>query len=162
VDAHLAPAYRKPVRATGDRTAVECHYAGARCRRSLPASLGAIFSAQVIEHLQYEELLQFLHLARRKLMPGGVLIAETVNPHSYRAMKTFWVDLTHQKPIFPEVLAALCQLEGFSSARVVFPLGTGQLEADRRTEGEYAIVAVTEPRLNRDEDPTHDLPGVAR
>jgi len=126
------------------------------------ASLGAIFSAQVIEHLQYEELLQFLHLARRKLMPGGVLIAETVNPHSYRAMKTFWVDLTHQKPIFPEVLAALCQLEGFSSARVVFPLGTGQLEADRRTEGEYAIVAVTEPRLNRDEDPTHDLPGVAR
>jgi hypothetical protein len=64
-----------------------------------------------------------------------------VNPHSIAALKTFWVDLTHEKPVFPEVALALCRLHGFGSARVIFPNGTGDLETDRRTEGEYTVVA---------------------
>ena len=77
-------------------------------------SIGALFSAQVIEHLSLEQLLKFLTLASAKLKPGGVLIAETVNPHSQRALKTFYVDLTHNKPIFPEVLVALCRQIGYA------------------------------------------------
>jgi SAM-dependent methyltransferase len=104
-------------------------------------SLGVVFCAQVIEHLEYEELLQFLRLSRRKLARDGLLIAETVNPHSLAAFKTFWVDLTHKIPIFPEVAVALCGLTGYDSAVVLFPNGRGELEADRLEQGEYAVIA---------------------
>jgi glycosyltransferase involved in cell wall biosynthesis/SAM-dependent methyltransferase len=104
-------------------------------------SLGVVFSAQLIEHLPYEGLVRYFQLAEQKLAPGGLFIAETVNPHSIQAFKAFWVDLTHHAPIFPEVAVTLARLQGFESAYVLFPLGTGELETDRRTQGEYAIVA---------------------
>jgi len=108
-----------------------------RAERSLPA----VFSAQVIEHLPFEELKAFLTLCRSRLRVGGTVIVETVNPHALEAFKTFYTDLTHQRPIFPEVALALMQLAGFERARVVFPLGAGTLTENRRTQGEYAVVA---------------------
>jgi SAM-dependent methyltransferase len=105
------------------------------------ASIGAIFCAQVIEHLEFDHLLKLLRLTIRKLKPDGVFIAETVNPHSHRALKTFWVDLTHNKPIFPEVLVALCRQVGYREAIVRFPVGNGNLDHDRQYEGEYAVIA---------------------
>jgi glycosyltransferase involved in cell wall biosynthesis/SAM-dependent methyltransferase len=111
--------------------------------RELPAaSVEAIFCAQVIEHMTYGDLKEFLELSRSRLRPGGVLIAETVNPHALEAFKTFHTDLTHQRPIFPEVALALAQLAGFEDAGIMFPRGTGELESDRRSQGEYAIVAM--------------------
>lgn len=104
-------------------------------------SLGAIFSAQVIEHLPYEALLSLFRLAQRKLRPDGMFIAETVNPHSPPALKTFWVDPTHQHPIFPEVALALARDSGFPAAFVFHPNGTGDVERDRFSQGEYALVA---------------------
>jgi cyclopropane fatty-acyl-phospholipid synthase-like methyltransferase len=109
-------------------------------QRSLPA----VFSAQVIEHLPFEQLKAFLTLCRSTLCPGGTMIVETVNPHALEAFKTFYTDLTHQRPIFPEVALALIQLAGFARAHVVFPLGAGSLTENRRTQGEYAVVATTE------------------
>lgn len=109
-------------------------------------SLGAVFTAQVVEHLSYEQLLRLLTLARTKLRDDGLLIAETVNPHSTPALKTFWVDLTHEQPIFPEVALALCRDAGFASAYVFHPGASGNVERDRFTEGAYAVVAnPTEP-----------------
>ena len=105
------------------------------------SSLDAIFSAQVVEHLSYEELVTFLRLSRAKLKPGGQLIFETVNPHALEAFKTFWTDLTHQRPIFPEVALAWCWLLEFEQAYVFFPNGSGNLEDDRSTRGEYAVIA---------------------
>ncbi|MCU1489206.1 MAG: glycosyltransferase [Acidimicrobiaceae bacterium] len=113
-------------------------------------SLGAIFCAQVIEHLPYEAVLRLLRLARRKLDEGGILIAETVNPHSAAALKTFWVDPTHQHPIFPEVALTLCRSSGFSAAFIFHPNGTGDVERDRFTQGEYAVVAGGETLLRSD------------
>jgi SAM-dependent methyltransferase len=104
-------------------------------------SLGAIFAAQVIEHMPYEALVRFFELAVAKLAPGGVFIAETVNPHSIPALKAFWVDPTHRNPIFPEVAAALARLAGFESGLIFFPAGTGKLDEDRVTQGEYALIA---------------------
>ena len=104
-------------------------------------SIGAVFSAQVIEHLEYEDLVRFHDEAYRALQPGGVFIAETVNPHSIQAFKAFWTDLTHRVPIFPEVAVMLCLAAGFSEARVLFPNGTGELELDRWSQGEYAVIA---------------------
>jgi cyclopropane fatty-acyl-phospholipid synthase-like methyltransferase len=105
------------------------------------SSLGAIVAAQVIEHFPYAELLEFVWLAREKLRPGGRLIAETVNPHAPRALKTFWVDLTHHHPVFPEVALALCRAAGFPRAYVFCPGGRGDVERDRFEIGDYAVVA---------------------
>jgi 2-polyprenyl-3-methyl-5-hydroxy-6-metoxy-1,4-benzoquinol methylase len=112
-------------------------------RAQANASIPAIFSAQVVEHLPYEEFISFLELSCTKLRPGGQLIFETVNPHAIEAFKTFWTDLTHNRPIFPEVAVAWCWLTGFEQAYVFFPTGTGDLEQDRSIRGEYAVIAKT-------------------
>jgi SAM-dependent methyltransferase len=103
-------------------------------------TLGTIFSAQVIEHLPHEQLRRMLDLALRKLAPGGLLIAETVNPHRIASLKTFWVDLTHQHPIFPEVALALCGIAGFDSAYVFAPT-FDSFEHARLRSPAYAVVA---------------------
>ena len=108
-------------------------------------SLAAVFSAQVIEHMTFEQLKAFLTLCRSRLRPGGTAIVETVNPHALEAFKTFYTDLTHQRPIFPEVALALAQLAGFDRAHVVFPHGKGTLTDNRRSQGEYAVVATVVP-----------------
>ncbi|MCW2959506.1 MAG: glycosyltransferase, partial [Solirubrobacterales bacterium] len=105
------------------------------------ASLGLIFSAQVAEHLAPEALLGLLSVAARKLRPEGLLVLETVNPHSVAALKAFWVDITHRHPLFPEALLVLARTAGFGSAYVFHPNGTGAVEADRHNCGEYALVA---------------------
>jgi cyclopropane fatty-acyl-phospholipid synthase-like methyltransferase len=104
-------------------------------------SVGAIFASQLIEHLPYEALNAFLRIAHAKLAGGGLLIAETVNPHSIEAFKTFWTDLTHEAPIFPEVALTLCRLHGFSRAQVRFGRPTGDLDEQRRLSGDYAVIA---------------------
>ncbi len=103
-------------------------------------SLGTVFCAQVIEHLPVDHLQRLLAVALRKLAPGGLFIAETVNPHSLPALKTFWVDLTHQHPIFPEVALAMCALAGFAPAYVFAP-GFDSFQAARFTSNSYAVVA---------------------
>jgi 2-polyprenyl-3-methyl-5-hydroxy-6-metoxy-1,4-benzoquinol methylase len=109
--------------------------------RQPKGTFGTIFAAQVIEHLPYESFLRFLRLSKEKLVPGGLLVAETINPHSVQAFRTFWTDPTHEAPIFPEVAVALAQIEGFESARVMYPRGTGNPDDDRRRQTEFALVA---------------------
>jgi 2-polyprenyl-3-methyl-5-hydroxy-6-metoxy-1,4-benzoquinol methylase len=109
--------------------------------RTPPGSLGAIFSAQVVEHLELPLLQRFLELGVSRLRPGGLLIAETVNPHSAGALKAFWVDPTHMHPLFPETMLALCALNGYVAGDVFAPVGTGDWDQDRTRVGEYAVVA---------------------
>lgn len=120
---------------------VELADAGSYLEGVEPESLGAVFSAQFVEHLPYAELRRFLSLARRALRPGGVMVAETINPHAPQALKVFWVDPTHQHPLFPETLLLLCRVAGFGSGYAFHPLGSGHVEEDRHREGEYAVVA---------------------
>jgi hypothetical protein len=108
------------------------------------ASIGAIFSAQFVEHPPSARLPELLEVARVKLAPGGAFVAETVNPHSPRALKSFWIDPTHQHPLFPETLLALCRLTGYARADIEFPLGGDDLDTNLRTCGEFAVSAVVE------------------
>jgi SAM-dependent methyltransferase/glycosyltransferase involved in cell wall biosynthesis len=103
--------------------------------------LGAIVSMQVIEHLPREALLRLFELGLRKLRPGGLFVAETVNPHAGHALKTFWVDLTHQHPVFPEVALALARDAGFREGFICHLAGVRDLERDRFSESSYALVA---------------------
>jgi hypothetical protein len=54
-----------------------------------------------------------LELAARKLRPGGVLVAETINPLSPIALRHYFADLTHAQPLVPETLALLARQAGF-------------------------------------------------
>jgi SAM-dependent methyltransferase/glycosyltransferase involved in cell wall biosynthesis len=111
-------------------------------RRQRPSTFDAIFSAQFIEHVPPEELPALLALARTRLREGGLFIAETPNPESFEALKAFHVDLTHQRPIYPQVLLYMCLREGFRSARIFYPLGGGFTQKNYESAGEYAVVAV--------------------
>jgi glycosyltransferase involved in cell wall biosynthesis/SAM-dependent methyltransferase len=105
------------------------------------ALLGAIFASGLVEQLDFDDLQRLLALARRALATGGVLIFESVNPHSVAGFKTFWTDPRRSAPLFPEVAVQLCRMAGFDSAHTLFPGGTGPLERDRRRQTVYAVVA---------------------
>lgn len=83
-------------------------------------SLGGIFAAQVVEHLRPPALVRFFELAATKLRPGGVLVAETVNPLALGALKNYFADLTHAQPLVPETLVLLARQAGFAQADVRF------------------------------------------
>jgi glycosyltransferase involved in cell wall biosynthesis/SAM-dependent methyltransferase len=106
-----------------------------------PGSLGAVTSFQFVEHLPLDVLVEVMAQSLRALRQGGLVVAETVNPHSARALKAFWLDLTHRHPIYPEAALMLARSAGFATAEILFPHGSGDYEQDRVTQGEYALVA---------------------
>jgi SAM-dependent methyltransferase len=84
-------------------------------------SVGGIFSAQVVEHLQPQYLLQFLELAFHKIRPGGRLVLETLNPACWVAFFDSYIrDITHVWPLHPETLRYLVVASGFTQASVEF------------------------------------------
>jgi len=103
-------------------------------------SYDAIVLIQVIEHLDPSAFSEFFTEAHRILASKGKLIVETVNPHSPAALKTFWLDLTHTRPIFPESLIDLAIRSKFDSAYIVFPYGNSDWEHDIRYSGEYTAI----------------------
>lgn len=90
--------------------------------KGLPdASLGGLFAAQVVEHLQPEYLLAFLELAHHKLRPGAPIVLETLNPACWVAFfESFIRDITHVWPLHPETLRYLVLASGFTAARIEY------------------------------------------
>jgi SAM-dependent methyltransferase len=81
-------------------------------------SLGAIFSAQVAEHLSAMELARMLTLAGRKLRRDGLLIIETLNPDSlWVQYRWFWMDPTHTRLVHPQTLQFLFDAAGFDKVQ---------------------------------------------
>jgi O-antigen chain-terminating methyltransferase len=75
---------------------------------------------QVVEHLPPPALLRLLELSVQKLRPGGLLVAETINPLSPLALRSYFADLTHAQPLVPETLALLAQQAGFREVETRF------------------------------------------
>jgi SAM-dependent methyltransferase len=108
---------------------------------SLPdSSLDGVFAAQVIEHLPFPLLNRFLPLVHQKLRPGGVAVAETVNPHFTPAFKFFYLDPTHVAPLFPEVVEFYGETAGFTRTAIAYPDPCG-LADPRFACCRYALVA---------------------
>ncbi len=85
------------------------------------ASLGGLFAAQVVEHLQPGYLLRFLEAAAHKLRPGAPIVLETLNPACWTAFfDSFIRDITHVWPLHPDTLRYLVLASGFSSARIEY------------------------------------------
>ncbi len=84
-------------------------------------SLGGIFAAQVVEHLEPSYLLRFLDLAFEKLQPRGTLVLETLNPACWTAFFESYIrDITHRWPLHPETLKYLVTASGFTRATIEF------------------------------------------
>jgi SAM-dependent methyltransferase len=83
-------------------------------------SLSGITAFQVVEHLAPASLFDLVELAVRKLAPGGRVLFETVNPESVYAMRWFWMDLTHVRPVPAPSLAQLLRASGLRDVVVDF------------------------------------------
>jgi SAM-dependent methyltransferase len=84
-------------------------------------SLGGLFAAQVVEHLQPAYLLRFLELAGHRLRPGAPIVLETLNPACWTAFfDSFIRDITHVWPLHPETLRYLVLASGFPGARIEY------------------------------------------
>jgi O-antigen chain-terminating methyltransferase len=112
--------------------------------RATDASLGAIFMGQVLEHLPAPTLVQTFRLAAAKLRPGGLLVAETINPLSPIALRNYFADLTHAQPLVPETLELLARQSGFAETEIRFL----NEPAERLTEPDDPVIAANVRRLN--------------
>jgi O-antigen chain-terminating methyltransferase len=83
-------------------------------------SLDGIFIDQVVEHLEPDYLIKMLSLCYQKLIYGGYILAETVNPLSFFSSVNFYIDMSHKKPIHPETLKFLLGSAGFREIETRF------------------------------------------
>ena len=75
--------------------------------------LDVVSAFQFVEHLPPSQLMRLLKNSYRALRPGGLLLLETINPHTLKALHWFHFDLTHHRLIFPEMLQLLAETVGF-------------------------------------------------
>jgi SAM-dependent methyltransferase len=88
--------------------------------RALPdGSLGALFAAQVVEHLEPRYLSALLDTAFDKLRPGAPVVLETINPACWFAFFESYIrDITHVRPLHPDTLKYLLVASGFQRVEV--------------------------------------------
>src|SRR6267142_2610073 len=88
--------------------------------RGLPdASLGGLFAAQVVEHLEPRYLARLLDAAFEKLRPGAPIVLETINPACWFAFFESYIrDLTHVRPVHPDTLKYLLIATGFQHVEI--------------------------------------------
>jgi len=83
-------------------------------------SLGGLFAAQVVEHLDAAYLVRFLELAYEKLRPGSKIVLETINVDCWSAFfGPYLRDITHAHPLPSDTLTFLLQASGFQRLRIV-------------------------------------------
>lgn len=83
------------------------------------ASLGGVFAAQVVEHLEPDYLMRLLSTAYHKLRPGSKIVLETVNVACWSAFFSSYIrDLSHLRPIHPDTLKYLLVANGFQRVEI--------------------------------------------
>jgi 2-polyprenyl-3-methyl-5-hydroxy-6-metoxy-1,4-benzoquinol methylase len=110
------------------------------------ASLGAVVSFQVVEHLPLPKVQDLLHLAHEKLRPDGTLVLETVNVSSAYALAHGWsIDPTHRLRLHPRVLRALAEAAGFQNVELQ---SAGEIERGDLLESGAALRGEISARLD--------------
>ena len=90
--------------------------------QALPdSSLGGLFAAQVVEHLEPRYLTRLLDAAFDKLRPGAPIVLETINPACWFAFFESYIrDLTHVRPVHPDTLKFLLIATGFQRVEIAY------------------------------------------
>jgi SAM-dependent methyltransferase len=88
--------------------------------RGVPAgSLGGLFAAQVVEHLEPAYLTRLLEAAFEALRPGAPIVLETINPACWFAFFESYIrDITHVRPLHPDTLKFLLIASGFQQIEI--------------------------------------------
>ena len=85
------------------------------------SSVGGVFSAQVVEHLQPPYLARLLETIAHKVRPGGLVVLETINPACWVAFfESFVRDVTHVWPLHPDTLQYLMRASGFRDVTIEY------------------------------------------
>ncbi|WP_053063936.1 class I SAM-dependent methyltransferase [Caballeronia mineralivorans] len=91
-------------------------------------SYGLISAFHVVEHLGFENLLQFLREAYRVVDDGGAILLETPNPANLLVGAcNFYLDPTHEHPIPSSLLSFAAEFSGFEQV-VIVPVNRGFLQ----------------------------------
>ena len=84
-------------------------------------SLGGLFAAQVVEHLEPGYLTRLLSVAFDKLRPGAAIVLETINPACWFAFFESYIrDITHVRPLHPDTLRFLLLASGFQGVEIQY------------------------------------------
>lgn len=84
-------------------------------RTLAPASLDAIVSAHVVEHMPYAVVLELIQLAYRALRPGGRLLLITPNPRALVThLELYHMHFGHLALYHPKLLAFFMEYAGFT------------------------------------------------
>ena len=84
-----------------------------------PGSLGGLFAAQVVEHLEPAYLTRLLESAFDALRPGAPIVLETINPACWFAFFESYIrDITHVRPLHPDTLKFLLIASGFQQIEI--------------------------------------------
>jgi SAM-dependent methyltransferase len=82
---------------------------------------GAVSAIQLIEHLPKDRWLPLFDEMLRVLVPGGLMLLETVNARNPRAIADhFYADVSHTWPGHPETLRLMCEYVGSTDVEVRF------------------------------------------
>jgi SAM-dependent methyltransferase len=82
-------------------------------------SLGGLFAAQVVEHLEPAYLTRLLEAAFDALRPGAPIVLETINPACWFAFFESYIrDITHVRPLHPDTLKFLLIASGFQQIEI--------------------------------------------
>jgi SAM-dependent methyltransferase len=88
-------------------------------RRTREGSLDAIFSAHLVEHLSYQQVLELIQLAHRALRPQGRLLLATPNPRALVShLELYPLHFGHVAMYHPDLLAFFMNYCGFIQVRV--------------------------------------------
>lgn len=111
--------------------------------KSLPdESLTGVSAIHVIEHLDFEKLKDFVNLAYRKLIPGGILLVETPNPKCSVALANFYIDFTHLRPCPYEFVCFLFEWAGFSDIKLILSTPADKAFRTGNPAGDYMDYAL--------------------
>lgn len=82
-------------------------------------SIGGVIAVQVVEHLTMKQLETLFQLCRSKVVEGGTIIFETINPKSVLALSSnYFRDPTHVWPLHPDTLSYMMTLQGLKIKEV--------------------------------------------
>ena len=93
-------------------------------------SIGGIIAVQVVEHLTKSQIEELCDLAKRKVVAGGRIVFETINPQSVLALSSnYFRDMTHVWPVHPDTLGYMGTLAGLKliETKMLSPVSANHL-----------------------------------